>query len=118
MRCEYCDVEITQYPDNGICPCCGGKLPPRPAARPSQPAQPAQAPVYAPAQPQPVYVSGAVTCPKCRSMLVTPVKRGFSWGLAILGFFLIPGLGLLLGFCGSRKLRLQCTQCHHKWKQR
>lgn len=22
MRCEYCDVEVVNYPDNGICVCC------------------------------------------------------------------------------------------------
>jgi len=25
MRCEYCDVEVVNYPDNGICVCCGSK---------------------------------------------------------------------------------------------
>ena len=115
MRCEYCDVEVVQYPNNGICVCCGGKLPPRPVA---QAAATVQVPVYIPVQPQPVYVSGAHCCPKCSSYQVTTVKRGFSWGLAILGFFLFPGLGFLLGFWGRKKPRLQCSTCHHKWKQR
>lgn len=30
MRCSYCGVEITDYPESGICTHCGGKLPPRP----------------------------------------------------------------------------------------
>ena len=115
MRCEYCDVEVTQYPVRGICPCCGGKLPPRPAVKPVPPVQPVQTPVYIPVQTQPGYVP--VACPKCHSLQIATVKRGFSWGLAILGFFLFPGFGFLLGFCGSKKSRLLCTHCHHKWKQ-
>ena len=113
MRCEYCDVEVVNYPDNGICVCCGGKLPPRPVSRP---VQPVQVPVYIPVQPQQGYVP--VACPKCHSLQIATVNRGFSWGLAVLGFFLIPGFGFLLGFCGSKKPRLQCSACRHKWKQR
>ena len=111
MRCKYCDVEVTQYPVSGICPCCGGRLPPKPTP------QLVHIPVYIPVQ-QPVYMPGAITCPSCRSMYVTTVKRGFSWGLAILGCFFFPVFGLLLGFCGSKKPRLQCTQCRRKWKHR
>lgn len=114
MRCEYCDVEVVQYPANGICVCCGAKLPPRPAAVFSQPVQ---VPVYIPVQPQPQLISGVNCCPKCHSTQIIRQKRGFSWGLGILGFFLIPGFGLLLGFCGSKKLRTKCCSCNHKWKR-
>ena len=118
MRCEYCDVEVTQYPDNGICVCCGGKLPPRSNAQPvPSPVPQVQVPVYVSVQ-QPSHTGIMVTCPKCQSSRITRVNRGFSWGLAILGFLLIPGFGFLLGFCGSKKPRLQCIQCRHKWKQR
>lgn len=114
MHCEYCDVEVVDYPANGICVCCGGKLPPRPAVKP---VQQVGAPVYIPVQ-QPSPAGLLVTCPKCQSTRIIPVNRGFSWCLAILGFFLIPCFGFLLGFCGSKKPRLQCSQCRHKWKQR
>lgn len=141
MRCVYCGVEVTNYPANGICTCCGGKLPAQPEGTrcPScgayssgnfcsacgrsltGRAAPVQ-PVYAPVQPiyvQPVYtqpVSPAMICPKCRRTQVTTTTRGFSWGLAMLGFFLLPAFGLLLGFCGSKKPCYRCAACGKKWK--
>lgn len=138
MRCVYCGVEVTDYPDNGLCVHCGGKLPARPAGTRcpgcgtyssgnfcsacgrslSGTASPAQ-PVYAPVQP--IYVQTSSThpmvgCPKCGSTGVISTTRGFSWGLAILGFFLLPGFGILLGFCGRRSRRYQCRSCGKKWK--
>ena len=106
MRCEYCDVEVMEYPRDGLCVCCGAKLPPRPVD-----------PVCVPQPPHTPLVSGVNCCPKCRNTRLVQAKRGFSWGLAILGFFLIPGFGLLLGFCGSKKPRIQCCSCSHKWKR-
>lgn len=140
MRCTYCGVEVTDYPANGICVCCGGKLPARPAgircpacgtyssgnfcsvcgrnlnaaAVPVQPA-PVQ-PVYQPVQQVYIPYHPGIRCPKCGSIQVATVKRGFSWGWGIAGFFLIPGFGILLGFCGSKKRRLKCTSCGRKWK--
>jgi len=115
MRCEYCDVEVTQYPANGVCVCCGGKLPPRPVVKPLQTPQ-VQVPVYISVEPM-GGTGPKLACAKCHSTQIVRVNRGFSWGLAILGFFLIPGFGFLLGFCGSKKPRLLCTHCRHKWKQ-
>ena len=103
MRCLYCDVELTQYPDTGLCVCCGGRLPPRPPETPVR-----QLPL----------VPGVNCCPKCGNVRLVYEKRGFSWILGIPGFFLIPVFGILLGFCGSQKLRLRCTNCAHKWKRR
>lgn len=138
MRCEYCDVEVVHYPENGICVCCGGKLLARPAGtrcpgcgtysssnfcsscgRSLTGTVPPVQPVYAPVQP--IYVQTPPTgpivgCPKCGSTGVISTVRGFSWGLAILGFFLIPGFGLLLGFCGRNNPRYQCRACGKKWK--
>ena len=110
MRCEYCDVEVTTYPDNGICVYCGGRLPPKPAVEQKQPAQT----VYIPVQ-QPSHHPG-FRCPKCGSSQIITVKRGFSWGVGILCFFLIPVYGLLLGFLGFKKPRYKCTACGRKWK--
>ena len=117
MRCEYCDVEVTQYPDKGICVCCGGRLPPRPAVTP---AQPVYAPVqteYRPVQQKVPFVPGINCCPKCHNTRLVFEKRGFSWGIGILGFFFVPVFGILLGFCGSRSPRIRCTNCSHKWKR-
>ena len=108
MRCEYCDVEVTAYPENGLCVCCGGKLPPKPAVQPVSP-------VSIPVQPWGHYTPGVNCCPKCRNTRIVSTSRGFSWVLGILGFFLIPVFGILLGFCGSKKPRIRCSNCHHKW---
>ena len=113
MRCEYCGVEVTDYPASGLCVCCGGKLPPKPVE--PRPVQTVIQPVYIPVQPPFPYASHAL-CPKCRSAQVIPTKRGFSWGWGLFGFFMIPGFGLLLGFCGSKKRRMKCLHCNHKWK--
>ena len=143
MRCTYCGAEVTNYPENGICQHCGGKLPERPAGircaacgtysignfcshcgrplngsvppvQPLQPPQPIVQPVYIPVQ-QAAPRPGINCCPNCYNMQLTSSKRGFRWGLAILGFFLIPGFGLLLGFCGSKKIRSRCQNCGYKW---
>ena len=142
MRCTYCEAVITEYPDNGICPNCGGRLPPRPAGKQCPgcgsfsigrfcsvcgqnldgTAHPQAAPLPPQPQVQTVYVpvhsqnTPAHYCPKCGSTQVAQVHRGFSWGIAILGFFLLPGWGLLFGFIGCKKPRLQCRSCKRKWK--
>ena len=115
MRCEYCGVEVTQYPDSGLCNCCGGQLPPKPVA-PQTVYIPVQ-PVSPPQQSQIPFVPGVNCCPRCHNTRLIFEKRGFSWGLGILGFFLIPVFGILLGFCGSRKPRIRCVNCRHKWKR-
>lgn len=118
MRCEYCDVEVTQYPDNGICICCGGRLPPRPAVTPVQPVYIPVQSAYCGAQQKVQFVPGINCCPKCHNTRIVTAKRGFSWWIGIPGFFLIPVFGLLLGFCGSGKPLLKCTNCGHKWQRR
>ena len=117
MRCEYCGVTLTDYPDNGLCRSCGAKLPPKPfVPQPAQPvAQSVVQPVYIPVQPSFSSVP-YVFCPRCRSTQIIADKRGFSWGWGLFGFFMFPGLGLLLGFCGSQKPRVKCLSCRHKWK--
>lgn len=113
MRCEYCGVEVTDYPASGLCGSCGGKLPPKPVLE--SPFVPPVQPVYIPLQPQFSYAP-QILCPKCHGGQVVPTKRGFSWGWGLFGFFMIPGFGLLLGFCGSKKPRMKCLSCRRKWK--
>lgn len=140
MRCSYCGVEVITYPDNGICANCGGKLPPRPTGircsrcgsyttgnfcancgqsltlspHHAAPVQPAYVPYQPPVQPIP----GIHCCPRCRSDRISTRRKGFSWGWAIAGFFLIPGFGILLGLIGRNDLRCRCQLCHHKWLQK
>lgn len=108
MRCEYCEVEVTQYPENGICVCCGGRLPPKPAV----PVTVTHNPPYRAIPLTP----GFNCCPKCHSNQIIWQKRGFSWGIGILGFLLIPVFGLFLGFIGCNSPRRKCVHCRHKWK--
>lgn len=114
MRCLYCEVEVTTYPENGICQHCGGRLPPKPV--PQQPVQSPVQTIYVQAPRRDSLTAGVNCCPKCHSTQIIRKKRGFSWGLGILGFFLLPVFGLLLGLCGRNKLRGHCNKCGHKWK--
>ena len=110
MRCLYCEVEVINYPESGICQHCGGRLPPKP-----EPIQLETQPVYTQPQQQVVFAAGDI-CPKCHSHETMRKARGFSWGLAIIGFFLLSLPGLLLGLCGKNSLRGHCNKCGHKWK--
>lgn len=139
MRCAYCGVEVLEYPANGICVHCGGRLPARPAgircsacgtyssgnfctacgrslngSAPVQPVQVPVQPVYVPVQQMPCHP--AATCPKCGSLRIIRTRRGFRWGLGIFGFFFVPFLGIFLGFCGSKKPIMKCADCRRKWK--
>ena len=53
---------------------------------------------------------GVVYCPKCMSTSVTPLKRGYSAGQALL-----TG-NLLFGAVGANKVKCMCLKCGHKWK--
>lgn len=53
---------------------------------------------------------GVAYCPKCMSTSVTPLKRGYSAGQALL-----TG-NLLFGAVGANKVKCMCLKCGHKWK--
>jgi len=55
-------------------------------------------------------------CPKCRSTSIRAAKRGYSFGWGLLGFFLIPVVGLLLGCIGAKSIRCHCLNCGRRWK--
>lgn len=111
MQCEYCGSFITPYPANGICPNCCAVLPPDDTPKPAP--QPPQR------QPQPVYtaVPGLHCCPRCGAGTITSRKRGFRWGLAVLGLFLLPPFGLLFGLIGRKTILFRCKNCAYKWKR-
>lgn len=120
MYCAYCNSHISRYPDTGICPNCGGPLPPKPQ-QPQQ-VQSVQAPtiiyqVQAPVHSQVPLQRGVNCCGRCLSINLASRKVGFRWGLAILGFFLLPFFGLFLGFCGSKKRIYTCRNCGFTWKR-
>lgn len=116
MRCLYCEVEVTTYPDNGICVHCGGRLPPKPKEATPQPVQvqPAAAPVSQAPQHGPLH-AGKNCCPKCHSTQIVFAKRGFRWGLALVGFLLFSIFGVPMGFIGSKNPWGKCGKCGHKW---
>ena len=112
MVCAYCDSYLVKWPDSGLCPHCGAALPAQEAPTPPPVYQQPPKVVYqVPLQP------GINCCSRCMSRQITMKKRGFSAGLAIVGFFLIPLFGILLGLCGRNKLIYRCQTCGHKWKR-
>ena len=80
---------------------------------PTIPVQTVSAPVVTVQQ----VVDGRLACcPRCRSTSIHSAKRGFSFGWGLLGFFLIPVVGVLLGCIGSKKIRCHCLKCGKRWK--
>lgn len=119
MHCSYCGSNIVQYPDDGICPNCGGQLPPQPK-QPPRPQQVYHTHVVRHVQ-QPIYrvplQPGVNCCARCMSQRITVRRRGFSWGWGIFWFFIIPLFGIFLGFCGADKQIYTCQECGHTWKR-
>lgn len=50
-------------------------------------------------------------CSHCGRGELLTVRRGYRWGLGLLGFFLLPVFGLLLGFIGADKTHRECAHC-------
>jgi len=107
MTCPNCGAQT----NSPFCPHCG-------AAQKTVPAEPAT-----PRQ-QTVYVHTAndwdsahlARCPKCHSTSIHSTKRGYSFFWGLIGFFLIPVVGLLLGCIGSKRIRCHCMNCGKRWK--
>lgn len=55
-------------------------------------------------------------CPKCKSVNVSAVSRGFSKGKAITGGLIFGQLGLLLGLNGGKQ-RWHCNNCGKEFKR-
>lgn len=109
MICPYCNQPV----DTKVCPYCGAvqQLSEQPAK--AEPAQVQPAPVFAPVH---IHMGSETTpaCRHCAGRQFISRRRGFHWGWGILGFFLIPGFGLLLGFIGSGKIIYRCSRCNRK----
>ena len=61
---------------------------------------------------------GVDCCPRCSSIHIRTRRRGYSWFWGILGFFIFPGFGLLLGFIGRNNLRSKCMVCRRRWTRK
>jgi hypothetical protein len=59
---------------------------------------------------------GIAYCPKCGSISVQPIKKGFGLGKAVVGGVLLGPLGLLAGNVGKNKVEMYCMKCGNKWK--
>lgn len=56
-----------------------------------------------------------IKCPRCNSTNVIAGKKGFGYGKAAVGGLLVGPIGLLAGGIGSKKTRMGCLLCAHKW---
>jgi len=59
-----------------------------------------------------------IKCPKCGSTQLQANTKGYGAGKALGGVLLTGGIGLLAGFVGSKKLKITCLRCGHRWKPR
>ena len=55
-------------------------------------------------------------CPFCGSDNIYVYRRGYSRLLGIIGFFLVPVIGLLIGYVGQDDLMQKCNDCGNKWR--
>lgn len=62
-----------------------------------------------------VEVSTGIKCPRCGSVSVTTIKKGYATGDACCGAILFGPLGLLCGATDANKLSNVCQNCGHKW---
>jgi hypothetical protein len=61
-------------------------------------------------------LNGVLCCSKCGSASLSANKKGFGVGKAIVGTTIIPGLGLLAGALGSKKINITCLECGYQFK--
>ena len=57
--------------------------------------------------------SAEIKCPVCKSTQITPNKKGFGLGKAVVGGLLLGPIGLLGGVIGSDKIKITCLACGH-----
>lgn len=56
-----------------------------------------------------------VICQACGSDQITANTKGIGVRNALVGGFLLGGVGLLAGFAGRRKIIITCMNCGHHW---
>lgn len=59
---------------------------------------------------------GIAYCPRCSSISVQPLKKGFGLGKAVIGGVLLGPVGLLAGNIGKNKVEMYCMKCGNKFK--
>lgn len=59
---------------------------------------------------------GVAYCPKCLSISVQPIKKGFSFGKAVVGGILAGRAGIVAGSMGANKVEMYCSKCGYKYK--
>ncbi len=104
MTCPNCGTQT----NSPFCPNCGTRQPSAAA-----PVQTAPTPVVTVHR---VVDDRLAHCPRCRSTSIQSAKRGYSFFWGLIGFFLIPVVGLLLGCIGSKGIRCHCLNCGRRWK--
>lgn len=55
-------------------------------------------------------------CPKCSSSMISPHKKGFGLGKALLGLVITGPIGLLGGCIGANSITVTCLSCGYNWK--
>jgi len=58
---------------------------------------------------------GTAYCPKCYSTSLSADKKGFGVGKAVIGAAITGPIGLVAGNIGSKKIRVTCINCGHKF---
>lgn len=77
---------------------------------------PPPAPAAAPSSSVPQSANdGQLRCPKCGSTQVSADKKGFGGGKGCCGWLFFGPLGILCGFCGSKKVLITCLACGKQW---
>ena len=61
-------------------------------------------------------MANEIKCPRCGSTQLTANKKGFGLGKALVGGFLLGGVGLVGGFVGSGKVQITCLSCGKTWQ--
>ena len=57
-------------------------------------------------------------CPNCYSSDLTPMKKGFGFGKAVLGVLTVGMYGIVAGSIGQNKIRFFCNGCGNSFSSK